>query len=164
MLQGPPRLSQLEAPRFAQSSQRKSTRKLAKRAAGVGCGPPPTKTAPSDAHSASLADGARVIVVGGGIGGLATAGRLARAGFDVTVLEKNAEASRRNASRHMRSVPQAALSSGPFKRPFQAALSSASDAPRRSSSWMRRSPSQRRYAWPAGGRAGTIRDGGGRPL
>lgn len=34
----------------------------------------------------------RVVVVGGGVGGLATAGRLAAAGgFDVTVLEKNAQ-------------------------------------------------------------------------
>jgi phytoene desaturase (3,4-didehydrolycopene-forming) len=35
--------------------------------------------------------GERVIVIGAGVGGLATAGRLARAGLDVTVLEKNAE-------------------------------------------------------------------------
>lgn len=33
----------------------------------------------------------RVIVIGAGAGGLATAGRLARAGLDVQVLEKNAE-------------------------------------------------------------------------
>ena len=51
---------------------------------------------PANAESAGAfvsADGARVVVVGAGIGGLATAGRLARAGFSVTVLEKNAEVS-----------------------------------------------------------------------
>ena len=30
-----------------------------------------------------------MVVIGAGVGGLATAGRLARAGLDVTVLEKN---------------------------------------------------------------------------
>lgn len=41
----------------------------------------------------SRGDKGQVVVVGAGIGGLATAGRLARAGFSVTVLEKNAEVS-----------------------------------------------------------------------
>ena len=38
-----------------------------------------------------MASNPTAIVVGGGVGGLATAGRLARAGLSVTVLEKNAE-------------------------------------------------------------------------
>ena len=46
----------------------------------------------ADASSpGSAGSGERVIVIGAGVGGLATAGRLARAALDVTVLEKNAE-------------------------------------------------------------------------
>lgn len=37
-----------------------------------------------------MGDRPRAIVVGAGLGGIATAGRLARSGYDVTVLEKNA--------------------------------------------------------------------------
>lgn len=51
-------------------------------------------SAAPDAQQAIInKQGQRVIVIGAGAGGLATAGRLARAGLDVTVLEKNAEAS-----------------------------------------------------------------------
>jgi len=44
------------------------------------------------AKSDARTDKPKCIVVGAGIGGLVTAGRLAREGFDVTVLEKNSEA------------------------------------------------------------------------
>lgn len=43
---------------------------------------------------ADLKDGAgarKVLIIGGGIGGLVTAGRLAREGFRVEILEQNAE-------------------------------------------------------------------------
>lgn len=36
----------------------------------------------------------KVVVVGAGVGGICLAGRLARKGFDVTVVEKNAEVGR----------------------------------------------------------------------
>lgn len=39
--------------------------------------------------SSSSQEPTRVIVVGGGVGGLSAAGRLSRAGLSVTVLEKN---------------------------------------------------------------------------
>lgn len=42
-------------------------------------------------HAAAGSDQKSVIVIGAGVGGLATAGRLARQGLDVRVLEKNGE-------------------------------------------------------------------------
>ena len=47
-------------------------------------------TIPGTAAAAATVD---VIVIGGGVGGLATAGRLAKAGLSVTVLEKNSQVS-----------------------------------------------------------------------
>ena len=43
----------------------------------------------------------RVVVVGGGVGGLASAGRLARAGCAVTLLEKNDDVGGRMQSEHL---------------------------------------------------------------
>jgi phytoene desaturase (3,4-didehydrolycopene-forming) len=43
----------------------------------------------------------RVVVIGGGAGGLASAGRLSKAGCDVTLLEKNAELGGRVQSEHI---------------------------------------------------------------
>ena len=42
-------------------------------------------------HAAAGSDQKSVIVIGAGVGGMATAGRLARQGLDVRVLEKNGE-------------------------------------------------------------------------
>jgi phytoene desaturase (3,4-didehydrolycopene-forming) len=58
----------------------------------------PAKTFSANAHAASPP---KVVVVGGGAGGLASAGRLARAGCNVTLLEKNAELGGRVQSEHI---------------------------------------------------------------
>ena len=50
---------------------------------------PAATAATADATAAAAAT--RVVVIGGGVGGLSVAGRLARAGLEVTVLEKNKE-------------------------------------------------------------------------
>ena len=47
--------------------------------------------APTAAGGGAANATTRVVVIGGGVGGLSVAGRLSRAGLEVTVLEKNAE-------------------------------------------------------------------------